>query len=127
MKLDEAWGLGSVNTLTATAAIASLNDDAHMAAERRENARVRDYTIGWFKEQGYDAPKSHSNFIFPTIRRPAKVFRDACEKEKVFVGRDFPPMEKTNCRISIGTWEEMHKAVEVFKHALAAPMSAAAM
>ena len=31
------------------------------------------------------------------------------------VGRDFPPFEKTHCRISIGTMDEMKKAVEVFR------------
>jgi histidinol-phosphate aminotransferase len=120
-KLDEAWGLGSVNTLTAAAAIASLNDTAHMAAERKENARVRDFTLKAFKEMGYDAPKSHTNFVFVNIRRPAKVFRDACAKEKVFVARDFPPMEKTHCRISIGTWDEMQRAVQVFRSVLSTP------
>jgi histidinol-phosphate/aromatic aminotransferase/cobyric acid decarboxylase-like protein len=34
------------------------------------------------------------------------------------VGRDFPPFEKTHCRISIGTMDEMKKAVEVFRGAL---------
>jgi histidinol-phosphate aminotransferase len=118
-KLDDAWGLGSVNTLTAAAAIASLNDTAHMEAERRENKRVRDFTLNALKQMGYDAPASHTNFIFPNLRRPAAAFRDACAKEKVFVGRDFPPLQKSHCRISIGTWEEMQRAVQVFKAALA--------
>jgi histidinol-phosphate aminotransferase len=120
-KLSEAWGLGSVNTLTAAAAIATLNDAAHMDAERRENKRIRDYTLGAFKQLGYDAPASHTNFVFVNVKRPAKQFRDACAREKVFVGRDFPPLEKTHARISIGTWDEMHRAMEVFKRVLAAP------
>ena len=36
----------------------------------------------------------------------------------VMVGRDFPPYEKTHCRISIGTMAEMQKAVDVFKKVL---------
>jgi histidinol-phosphate/aromatic aminotransferase/cobyric acid decarboxylase-like protein len=35
------------------------------------------------------------------------------------VGRDFPPMEKTHARISIGTIGEMRRAAEVFKQVLA--------
>ena len=31
------------------------------------------------------------------------------------VGRDFPPYEKTHCRISIGTQAEMERAVGVFR------------
>jgi histidinol-phosphate/aromatic aminotransferase/cobyric acid decarboxylase-like protein len=34
------------------------------------------------------------------------------------VGRDFPPFEKSHCRISIGTMDEMKKAVEVFRTVL---------
>jgi histidinol-phosphate aminotransferase len=121
-KLNDAWGLGSVNALSAAAAIASLNDAAHMEAERRENKRIRDYTLAAFKEMGYDATASHTNFVFVNIKRPARVFREACLKEKVYVGRDFPPMEKTHARISIGTWDEMHRAMEVFKRVLAMPV-----
>ena len=124
-KLQEAWGLGSVNTLTAAAAIASLNDAARMDAERKENARVREFTLNAFKEMGYDAPDSQTNFVFVNIRRPAAEFRDACREHGVRVGRDFPPMEKTHARISIGTWEEMHRAMEIFKRVLEATSGAA--
>ena len=34
------------------------------------------------------------------------------------VGRDFPPFEKTHVRISIGTMDEMQKAVAVFRSVL---------
>ena len=37
----------------------------------------------------------------------------------VLVGRDFPPFEKTHCRISIGTQAEMQRAVDVFRKVLA--------
>ena len=37
----------------------------------------------------------------------------------VLVGRDFPPFEQQYCRISIGTMEEMQRAVTVFKTVLA--------
>jgi hypothetical protein len=36
----------------------------------------------------------------------------------VAVGRDFPPMEKTWARISLGRMEDMEKAVPVFKKVL---------
>jgi histidinol-phosphate aminotransferase len=120
-KLSDAWGLGSVNTLTAAAAIAAHNDTAHWEAERRENARVRDYTWNAFREMGYDAPRSNTNFLFVHTRRPVAEFREACAKYKVKVGvLDFPPMEKTHCRISIGTWDEMQRAMEIFRRVLGA-------
>jgi histidinol-phosphate/aromatic aminotransferase/cobyric acid decarboxylase-like protein len=52
--------------------------------------------------------------MFVNIGRPAKEFRDACRAKGVLVARDFPPFEKTHCRLSFGTMEEMKKAVEVF-------------
>jgi len=117
-KLDAAWGLGDVNMLTATGAVASLNDPTHMVAEREENRRVREFTINAFSEMGYEATNSQTNFIFVNIRRPAAEFRDAAREQGILIARDFPPMEQTHARISIGTMEEMQRAVEVFKKVL---------
>ena len=117
-KLDAAWGLGDVNMLTATGVIASLNDPAHMVAEREENRRVREFTINAFREMGYEATNSQTNFIFVNIRRPAAEFREAAREQGILIARDFPPMEQTHARISLGTMEEMQRAVEVFKKIL---------
>jgi len=113
-------GLGSMNVLSATAAIASLGDTAHMAAEVAENARVRDFTLQAFRKMGYNVSEPHTNHIFLDLGRPASQFRDACRALGVAVGRDFPPMEKTYSRISLGTMDEMRRAVEVFRTVLAA-------
>ncbi len=64
--------------------------------------------------------------MFVNIKRPAREFREACLKQGVLVARDFPPYEKTHCRISVGTMEEMQKAVKVFEQVLAQPAKAAA-
>lgn len=117
-KVGSAWGLGSINELQAVAGIAALNDKAHMQWEKAENKRVRDWTQGQFKEMGFDSPESETNFIFVNIRRPAVEFRDGCRALGVSVGRDFPPMEKTYARISLGTMEDMQKAMPVFKKVL---------
>ncbi len=117
-KLRRAWGLGSINELQAVAGIAALKDQAHMDWERQENKRIRDWTLSQFKEMGFDAPDSQTNFVFPTIGRPAADFRAACAEHDVRVGRDFPPMENTNARISLGTMEHMQKAMGVFRQVL---------
>jgi histidinol-phosphate/aromatic aminotransferase/cobyric acid decarboxylase-like protein len=44
----------------------------------------------------------------------------------VAVGRDFPPMEKTHSRITLGTMDEMRKAVAVFQKVLGKATSSAA-
>jgi hypothetical protein len=38
----------------------------------------------------------------------------------VRVGRDFPPFEKSHTRISLGTMDEMKRAVGVFRQVLTA-------
>jgi histidinol-phosphate aminotransferase len=124
-KLSAAWGLGSVNVLTAAAAVAALKDTAHMDAERIENKKVRDFTIAGFKDLGVTGSVSNTNFVFLNIGRTAAEFRDACAKRNVFVARDFPPMEKTHARVTIGTMDEMKKAMEVFREVLATRTTAA--
>ena len=116
--ISNAWNLGSVNTVTAAAGIASLKDPQHIDEERAENARVRDFTLQAFRDLGYEAADCHTNCIFVDLKRPAKVFRDACAALKVQVGRDFPPFENTHSRITLGTMEEMRQAVTVFKKVL---------
>jgi histidinol-phosphate aminotransferase len=118
--IPKVWQLGSVNTLTAAAGIASLKDTQHIAEEVAENARVRDFTLQAFKDMGYPALDSHANCIFVDVKRSAASFRDACMAMKVQVGRDFPPYEKTHARITLGTMAEMRQSVEVFRKILTA-------
>jgi histidinol-phosphate aminotransferase len=126
--ISAAWQLGSMNTLTAAAGIASLKDTAHIAEEVAENARVRDFTLQAFKSMGYSAPDSHANCIFVDLKGySAKAFRDACLAQQVQVGRDFPPFEASHTRITLGTMDEMRKAVEVFRSVLAAKPSPSAL
>jgi drug/metabolite transporter (DMT)-like permease len=113
-------GLGSINTLSATAGIASLRDVKHMEEERAENARVREFTLQAFRDMGFEGTNAHTNCVFVDIKRPAKEFRDACAAQKVRVGRDFPPFEKSHTRISLGTMDEMKRAVGVFRQVLTA-------
>jgi histidinol-phosphate aminotransferase len=118
--IPRAWQLGSINTLTAAAGIASLRDTQHIAEEVAENARVRDFTLQAFKAMGYPAIDSHANCVFVDVKRSAAQFRDACAAMKVQVGRDFPPYEKTHTRVTLGTMDEMQQAVEVFRRVLTA-------
>jgi histidinol-phosphate aminotransferase len=117
-KVGRAWGLGDINELQAVAGIAALKDTAHMEWERQENKRVRDWTQAQFRQMGFESPESQTNFIFVNIRRPAVEFRDGCRNLGVAVGRDFPPMEKTYARISLGRMEDMEKAMPVFRQVL---------
>jgi histidinol-phosphate aminotransferase len=115
----------NVSVLGVAAAIASLNDPKHIEDECARNTAVRAFTVKALQEMGTKPTDSQANFLFVDIQRPAKEFRDACAKSGVMVGRDFPPFEKTHCRISIGTMDEMQKAVDVFRAALRTTTSTA--
>jgi histidinol-phosphate aminotransferase len=118
-KIRGAWGMGDVNMLGAIAALTGLEDKEHIAWEAQENAEIRSMVVGVFQEMGFEVGDSNTNHIFVNIRRPAREFRAACLEQKVLVGRDFPPLEQTHCRISLGSREEMEIAVEVFRKVLA--------
>ena len=119
-RISNAWHLGSMNTLSAVAAVASIRDSAHIADDVAENARVRSFVVSGFRELGYDVPTPHANFVLVDLARPAAWFRDECRGRKVVVGRDFPPLEQTHSRISLGTMDEMEQAMEVFRAVLRA-------
>jgi histidinol-phosphate aminotransferase len=108
----------NTNSPAQSAAVASLKDQAHIDKERARNNEVRKYTTRFFNDLGFKTTDSQCNFVFVNIGRPAKDFKEACAKQAVLVGREFPPLEKTWARISLGTMEEMKKATEVFARVL---------
>jgi histidinol-phosphate aminotransferase len=108
----------NVSVLGVAAALASVGDPQHIADERARNTDVRAFTTKALVDLGCKPTESQANFVFVDIGRPAKEFRDACAKQGVMVGRDFPPFENSHCRISIGTMAEMQKATQVFRDVL---------
>jgi histidinol-phosphate aminotransferase len=108
----------NVSVLGIAAAIAALSDAKHIDEERERNTKVRAFTVKALDDLGCKASESQGNFLFVDVGRTAKDFREACAKQGVIVGRDFPPFEKTHARISVGTMEEMQKATAVFRSVL---------
>jgi histidinol-phosphate aminotransferase len=99
--------------------------ESWVKTEQTRNEAARSFTQKWFADRGYTPTDSQTNFMFVNVKRSAREFRDGCLKQGVLVGRDFPPYEKTHVRISIGTMEEMRKAVQVFEQVLSQPARAA--
>jgi histidinol-phosphate aminotransferase len=108
----------NANVLAIAAGVASLGNPRHIERERERNTAVRRFTLDFFESSGYSSTDTQTNFLFVNLGRPAKEFREACAKDNVFVARDFPPMENTHCRISIGTMDEMKRATAVFAKVL---------
>jgi histidinol-phosphate aminotransferase len=124
---ESASGTSSLNVLAMEAGIAAATQDASFITnERARNKEVRDFTTKWFADRGFKPAVSQANFMFVNIGRPVKEFREACVAKGVRVARDFPPFEKSHCRISFGTMEEMQKAVQVFGEVLGKAAAAAA-
>jgi len=120
-------GTGSLNVFgLAAATVAIAQDNTFTTNERNRNKAVRDMVTKWFSERGMKPTDCQANFMFVNIGTPAKAFREACRARGVMVARDFPPFEKTHARISLGTMEEMTKAVQVFGEVLAKKSTAAA-
>jgi len=123
---DAGSGTSSLNVLAMHAAIAAIQRSAaEIADECARNKAVRDYTMKWFSDRGMKPTDSQANFMFVNIGRPAKDFRDALAKKNIKVARDFPPFEKTHCRISFGTMDEMKKATAAFEEVLGKKAAAA--
>jgi histidinol-phosphate aminotransferase len=124
---DAGSGTSSLNVLAMHAGLAAIEQDASfITAERARNTASRDFTMKWFADRGMKPTDSQANFMFVNIGRPAKEFRDACRAKGVLVARDFPPFEKTHCRLSFGTMDEMKKAVAVFGEVLGKKSATAA-
>lgn len=114
------WHHGlSLNVPSLVGARASIGDRARIEQERERNTGVRQFTLDWFRDRGFEATDSQTNFIFVRTGMPASEFRAACRERGILVGRDFPPFAETHARISIGTREEMETATAAFGEILA--------
>jgi histidinol-phosphate aminotransferase len=102
------------------AAVASLDDPAHIEAERARNTEARAFTTRFFQDLGFKVMDSQANFLFVDIGRSAREFKEACARRGILVGREFPPLEKTHARVSVGTLDEMQRAGVVIAEVLGA-------
>ena len=110
----------AVSVMTMAAAMAALGDMDGLALNRERNRQVRRMTAAAFEDAGYRVAESDANFVFVDIRRHAGRFQDACRLRGIAVGRAFPPLLSWS-RISIGTCEEMDRAIPLFLALLASP------
>ena len=124
-KLESWEGASAMNVPGILVAITSIKDQARLQAERERNTVARRFTTDWFAKAGFSSTDSQTNFVFVDVKRPCKEFREACLAQGVRVARDFPPYEKSHVRISIGTLDEMKRAVEVFGKVLGVKAKAA--
>ncbi|HEX7137190.1 MAG TPA: histidinol-phosphate transaminase [Vicinamibacterales bacterium] len=122
-------GTGSLNVFgmaAATATLAQDSDGKFTANERARNRAVRDIAMKWFADRQMKPADCQANFMFVNIGTSAAEFRKQCRAKNVLVARDFPPFEKSMARITLGTMEEMQKAMKVFEEVLGKKSTSAA-
>jgi histidinol-phosphate aminotransferase len=110
----------NVNVLGAAAAIAALPQADHVARQAALNREAREFTRRAFTDAGYKVAASEANFVMVEIRRDARAFQEACKLKGVLVGRPFAPLT-THARVSIGTMDEMRRALDILRAVLAKP------
>ena len=108
-----------INLMGAAAAAAALGQHDHIERERSLNREARDLTRRGLESAGCRVRPSETNFLMAYTGRDARTFQAACREHGVLVGRPFPPLTH-HARISIGTVDEMRRAVDVFRAVLSA-------
>ena len=114
--LDKIRDHYHLDRLALVAALAALQDQAHLQANVTRIRETRD----WFSEQlrsfGYEVRPSQGNFVFasPPDRNGKRVY-DALFAHKILVRHFSDPLLAHGMRITIGTREEMERTVATLR------------
>jgi histidinol-phosphate aminotransferase len=110
---------GSINAVVKYGGVAALKDTSYEAKIRRQNKKVREWTMAQLKTMGYETIPSETNFFMVNVRGDVTPVREQFRRKGILVGRKFPPMD-TWLRVSVGTEEDMRLFVAAFKEILPA-------
>jgi histidinol-phosphate aminotransferase len=108
----------NVTSVSQAAAIAALDDDAHVLYSKRENASERERVASALVRRGYVVSPSLGNFVLSTVpaghRGPS--FSDALLRRGVIVRPLMPYGLPGHVRISIGTSAENERLLAEMDH-----------
>lgn len=103
----------AVSVLSLSAAMASLNDEAHKLSSKQKNEAARKYTMDEMKNLGIDFIPSHTNFIFyPVKKYNGEYAADMLDKHKIIL-RANKYSDGQWARVSVGTLDEMKQFSQV--------------
>lgn len=88
------------------AAMAAMDDAEFIGKSRTLNAKCREYVSQRLDQMGFEYVPSHTSFLIFPIEMDGNAFLDKMTQLKVGV-RAFEFMDKTWCRVSMGTMDEM--------------------
>ncbi|MEX0289328.1 MAG: histidinol-phosphate transaminase [Flavobacteriaceae bacterium] len=98
--------MAMTNTLAIEAAKEALKDDEFYKFSLAMNTEAKAHIYETLEALKLPYVKSHTNFVFFKTGRPISEINAAMKKERVLIGRPFPPMLDW-ARISTGTMEHM--------------------
>jgi len=103
----------NVNEAVLAAGLAALDDGESAQDYVGKNATTRQMFFHEADARGLKPIDSCTNFVMMDVHRPAKKVIEQFQQNKVWIGREFPPLE-TYVRVSLGKPEEMKEFWRVY-------------
>lgn len=108
----------NVNALAQRAALAALDDEAHLSSSRTMNESGKAYLSGELRRLGLECPPSVANFLLVDLKQDGRATADALLRMGVIVRPLGGAQLKTHIRVTIGTPPENERLVEALKTVL---------
>jgi histidinol-phosphate aminotransferase len=108
----------NVSALAQCAALAALDDDAHVSSSRQVNELGKTYLSGELDRLGLECPPSVANFLLIDLKQDGRVVSDALLRMGVIVRPLGGATLKTHIRVTIGTPQENERFIEALKRVL---------
>jgi histidinol-phosphate aminotransferase len=105
----------NVNALAQRAALAALDDEAHLSGSRTMNELGRAYLSGELHRLGLECPPSVANFLLVDLKQDGRAVADALLRMGVIVRPLGGAQLKTHIRVTIGTPPENERFIQALK------------
>ncbi|HYA25242.1 MAG TPA: histidinol-phosphate transaminase [Terriglobales bacterium] len=109
----------SVSSIAQAAAIAALEDEAHIGKAQRNNAEQSQLLIGELNELGYAVAPTWANFLYCELGEDAAAIANQMQAEAVIVRPLAPWGAPAAMRITIGTPEQNEIFLTAFRKVMA--------
>jgi histidinol-phosphate aminotransferase len=109
----------NVNRFAQVAAVAALEDRAHLERTRALVLAERPRLLAEFARRGCPAPPSQANFLLPNVGRQSRALAAALLKAGILVRDGTAVGFPGHLRVTIGRPEDNTRLLEIFDHTLA--------
>jgi histidinol-phosphate aminotransferase len=108
----------NVNALAQRAALAALDDHAHLSSSRQVNELGKAYLSGELTRLGLEFPPSVANFLLVDLKQDGQAVADALLRMGVIVRPLGGAQLKTHVRVTIGTPPENERFIDALRSVL---------